>query len=70
VRDPDFVELIVWKRDNREVIRTYSCFFESEPYHRDSFAGCEWVVECVAMLGAAYDNYQFIDSLKDVLHSL
>jgi hypothetical protein len=70
VRDPDFVELIVRKRDNREAIGTYPCFFESEPYHRDSFAGCKRVVECVAMLGAAYDNYQLINSVKDILHSL
>jgi hypothetical protein len=70
VRDPDFVELIVRKRDNREAIRAYPCFFESEPYHRDSFAGAKRVVECVTVLGAAHDNDQLIDSFKDMLHSL
>jgi hypothetical protein len=63
------VELIVREGDYGEAIRAYPCFFESEPYHRDSFACCERVVECVAVLGTAYDNYQLIDSFKDVLHS-
>ncbi len=70
MRDPDFVELVVWERDNGEAVGAYACFFESQPDHGDSFAGCERVVECVAVLGTAHDNYELIDSFKDVLHSL
>ena len=70
MRDPDLVELIVRKRDNDETVSTNPCSLESESYHRDSFAGGKRVVECVAVLGAAHDNYQLVDTFEDIPHSL
>ncbi len=65
--DPDFVELVVGEWDHGEAIRAYSCPFESESYHRYSFASGEGVVERVAVLSAAYDDYQFVDSFQNIL---
>lgn len=64
--DPDLVELVVWKWDHSETIRAYSRFFESESDHRNAFTGCEWVVQGVAVLSAPNDNYEFVDSFKNV----
>ena len=68
--DPDFVELIVGKRNNGETIRANPCLFQSQSYHRNSFSGREWIVQGVAVLGTAHDNYQLIDSFKNILHRL
>jgi hypothetical protein len=66
--DPDFVELIIRKGDDRETIRTYLSIFESQSDHRNSFPGCEWIVQGVAVLGTANHNYQLIYSFKNILH--
>src|SRR6266566_4903971 len=68
--DPDFVELIVRKRNNGESIRANPRLFEGQPYHCNSFSGREWIVQGVAVLGTADDNYQLIDSFKNILHRL
>src|SRR5438309_10029372 len=67
---PDFMEFIVRKRDNGETIRANPRLFEGQPYHCNSFSGSKRVVEGVAVLGAAHDNYQLIDSSKTILHRL
>ncbi len=42
--DPDFVELIVGKRNNGETIRANPRLFEGQPYHCNSFSGSKRVV--------------------------